>query len=207
MKKNKKTIIFIRHADTQKDPEIIARDWTLSEKGFEQANKLASNPDLFSIQHFFVSSEQKTRLTILPLSEKLKRSKTITTEENFDEVKRGNKFLSKEEFELEKKLQLENLDYRAYDGESCNETLIRFKEGINNILLNKEEIIAVVSHGTILNCYFADILNYNNQLPKRWSKTPFACYGIVEYRQYQSEDTKEIVTEIKVLKDIISNNL
>lgn len=203
MNNYKKTIIFIRHADTQKDPSISARDWTLSEKGFEQAQQLTDNPDFLSIQHFFVSSEQKTKLTIHPLADKLGLLDFITTEPDFDELKRGTMFLSKEEFEKEKKLQLENLDYKAVDSESCNEALTRFKLGINRVLSRSEQTVAVVSHGTILNCYFADILDCNNELPKRWLNTPFACYGIIEYQISNDEQQEVKISKLNVIRDIV----
>jgi len=177
MKKTK--IIFLRHSDTQKNPNLNAALWGLSEEGKKQAEKTANLPIMNEVDVIYVSEEKKTALTVEPLSRKLGK-KTIPVS-FFNEVKRGDKFLTKKEFEAEKVKQLKDLDYRAFNGESGKEALARFKQGIDQIL--KENIgktILVVTHGTILNIYFADLLCAHNKLPERWRKTAFCAYGVVE---------------------------
>ena len=182
-------IIFLRHAYPLKDPNVNAALWGLSEIGKKQAESVATLPDMNSVDVIYVSEEKKTTLTVLPLAQKIK--KDFQPLAFFNEVKRGDKFLTKEEFEAEKIKQLENLSYRAFDGESGNAALSRFKQGINYIFKkNPDKTILVVTHGTILNIYFADLLNAYNELPQRWKKTVFCAYGIVE--------------DGKILKDIIT---
>lgn len=36
------------------------------------------------------------------------------------------------------------------------------------------------THGTVLNMYFAKILNAFDELPDRWSGTPFCAMGVIE---------------------------
>lgn len=172
-------IIFLRHADTQKDPTVNAFLWGLSEKGKEQAQKVAEISLIKTVDVIYSSDEQKTSLTAEPVAKKLE--KKIFPLSYFNEVKRGDKFLTKEEFELEKVRQLEDLSYHAFDGESGAEALHRFKKGVSDVVeLNKGKTILIVTHGTILNIYFADLLNKYQELPERWSKTIFCAYGIVE---------------------------
>lgn len=186
MRKTK--IIFLRHAHTQKDPNLNAALWGLSEEGKKQAERVANLPIMNEVDVIYVSEEKKTYLTVEPLAKKLRKEAIPLS--FFNEVKRGDKFLTKEEFESEKVKQLTDLDYHAFDGESGNEALARFKQGINQILKeNVGETILVVTHGTILNIYFADLLNAYDKLPERWQKTAFCAYGIIENG--------------KVIKDII----
>ena len=99
----------------------------------------------------------------------------------FNEVKRGDKFLTKEEFEIEKTKQLINLDCHAFGGESGIEALARFKEGVKWVVSqNQGKTILIVTHGTVLNIYFADLLNIHEGLLGRWQKAAFCAYGIVE---------------------------
>jgi len=97
-------------------------------------------------------------------------------------VKRGDIFLSKEQFDEEKKRQLTDLTYHAFNRESCEEALSRFKDGVSNIVKDNEgKIILVVTHGTILNLFFASLLNIGiDGLNELWKKTDFCAYGIVE---------------------------
>lgn len=178
MKKQK--IIFLRHAETEKNPNLNAALWKLSEKGERQANEIASLKIMSEVDSIYTSKERKTILTVKPLAKKL--NKDIKPLSFFNEVKRGDKFLTKKEFEKEKIKQLANLDYHGFDGESGREALSRFKQGIEKILKEEksEKKILVVTHGTVLNIYFASLLNVYNKLPDRFKKTDFCAYGVIE---------------------------
>lgn len=185
----KTKIIFLRHADTQKDPNLNAALWGLSEEGKRQAEEVSNLPIMNEVDIIYVSEEKKTALTVEPLAKKL--GNEITPLAFFDEVKRGDKFLAKEEFEMEKVKQLQDLDYHAFGGESGKEALARFKQGVELVAKeNAGETILIVTHGTVLNIYFAGLLNAYDKLPERWQKTAFCAYGIVE--------------DGNVVKDIIS---
>lgn len=172
-------IIFLRHADTEKDPSVNAAEWGLSEKGKQQAVESSKLPLMDSVDVIYVSEEQKTSLTVAPLAARLNES--ITPLAFFNEVKRGDKFLTKEEFEAEKVKQLQDLSFPAFGGESGNEALARFKEGIEQVTNENEgKTILIVTHGTVLNIYFADLLNAYAELPDRWSMTAFCAIGVVE---------------------------
>lgn len=176
---NTTKIIFLRHADTQKNPSINAVLWGLSEKGKKQAEEVSKLPIMNTVDIIYVSEEQKTSLTIKLLSKKL--GKKIYPLYFFNEVKRGDKFLAKEDFEAEKVKQLTDLSYHAFNGESGKEALNRFKKGvIQAIEQNKEKTILIVTHGTVLNIYFAYLLKIYSQLLKRWKNTTFCAYGVVE---------------------------
>lgn len=176
---NTTKIIFLRHADTEKDPNLNASLWGLSEKGKAQSLLLLNDPEINNVDLIYVSQEQKTRLTVEPIVLNLKKG--VIESSSFNEVKRGDKFLSKEEFEEEKKKQLTDLSYHAFNGESCEEALARFKDGVSNIIKgNEEKTILVVTHGTVLNLYFGSLLNVNiEKLNERWKNTDFCAYGIV----------------------------
>jgi len=171
-------IIFLRHADTEKDSSIKSIKWGLSQIGKQQAKNIL-NDDVFSNVDIIISSEEeKSYLTALPLAEKL--GIKIERSSYFNEVIRGDKFLSDEEFKLEKEKQLTDWNYEAYGGESGDQAAARFKKGIG-IVSNEHhgKMILIVTHGTILNMYFAEILNVHNTLFERWQKTKFCAYGVV----------------------------
>ncbi len=181
-------IIFLRHAETEKDPSINPKLWGLSKEGEDNAKKLLKVPELMEVDKIYSSSEKKAFLTVKPIADTL--LKEVEQFSFFDEVKRGDKFLSKEDFEKEKLLQLEDIDYHAFDGESGREALSRFKEGVRKIEKECEgETVIIATHGTVLNLYFADILNAQSEIFQRWEKTGFCSYGIIENG--------------KVIKDII----
>jgi broad specificity phosphatase PhoE len=177
-------IIFVRHEETQKDPNLPASSWGLSKNGFDNAQKLADNDLLLDANIIYTSSEIKTFQTIKPLAEKLNLK--ITQLSDLDEVRRGDKFLTNEEFEKEKFRQLEDLDYQAFGGETSREALTRFEKAIerieneNSFHGNSAKQIIVVSHGTILNLYFSQIQNDFSNIKKRWLNTKFGAIGILK---------------------------
>lgn len=164
--------------------------WELSEEGTRQAKKVSEIIDFQNIDIIYASKEQKTLLTVEPLAQKL--HKTIHKDGSFNEVERGEKFLTKEEFEKEKKKQLEDLNFHAFGGESGTQALECFKKGFEKVCVeNSDKTILICTHGTILNIFFADLLQDFQNLSDRWSSTAFCAYGIVENR--------------KVIRDIIQN--
>lgn len=174
-------IIFLRHADTQKDPSVNAAMWGLSDLGNKQALDLSEDEILKTAEGVYVSSEKKTKLTIEPLVSKI--NVDIKEDSNFDEVRRGDKFLTKEEFETEKNLQLEDFSYHAFGGESCFEALERFKNQVEHIKsLNENKTIIIVTHGTILTIYLAYIIDIKDpqKIKERWKNTGFGKYAIVK---------------------------
>jgi len=172
-------LVFLRHAHTQKDPLINAAKWGLSEDGKQQAENVLKMSIMEFVDVIYVSEEQKTFLTVEPLAKKLNKKPQALS--FFNEVKRGDKFLTKEEFESEKVKQLTNLSYSAFNGESGVEAILRFKQGVDFVIKeNPNKTILIVTHGTILNIYFADLLDAYEELPNRWSRTDFCAIGVVE---------------------------
>lgn len=175
-------IILLRHADTQKDSSIHSSKWLLSTEGQKQSQDLLNDELLQSVDVIVTSTEEKSKLTIKPLAEK--NGITPITHDNFSEVKRGNKFLSNEDFEKEKEKQLTDFDYKAFDGESGNEAFERFNKTLKELIeQNQNKTILIVTHGTVLNIYLAKRFDKLHQIVERWHKTPFGRYAIIENGQ------------------------
>lgn len=189
-------IFFIRHAQTKKDPNVNASNWVLSNDGIEKAESFKNYSTLQNVEKIYASSEIKTVQTIEPLAKKL--DKEVIQIDLFDEVRRGDKYLTNEEFEIEKFKQLEDLDYPAFGGETAREALKRFEKGVKKVAsANKGKVIIIVSHGTILNLYFAKLLNRFFEIKERWQNTSFGAVGV-------TIDDK-VTSDIVILKEKFSN--
>lgn len=181
-------IIFLRHAETEKDPTVNAADWILSEQGMADACAIAALDSMSEVECIFSSTERKAILTATPLAEKLALS--IIPLPGFDEVRRGDTFLSHEAFEAEKERQLLDMEYAAFGGETGTEALERFEKAIAAVSNEyPDKTILIVTHGTVLNMYFAVLQNAHDTIIDRWKDTPFCAYGIVE----NGKVTKDIV--------------
>lgn len=175
----KTKLIFLRHVDTQKDKNLHATQWGLSEVGERQAQELATEPLLQDIDAVYLSEEKKTLLTVAPLLQKIQKEPIVRS--GLGEVRRGDAFLTKEQFETEKTKQLIDLDYPAFGGETAREALARFLETLEHIHTDHEgETVLIVTHGTILNVYFAHILQKWDHIVNRWEQTAFGAIGVIE---------------------------
>jgi len=116
-------LIFLRHAETEKNPDKPASEWSLSPLGKETAISLLATSEFSDVEVIYVSGERKSKETAEPLSIRL--GIPARGHAGLGEVSRGTAFLTDEEFEREKVLQLEDLDYPAFGGETGSEALHR----------------------------------------------------------------------------------
>ncbi len=175
----KNRYIFLRHGETEKNKNVHAKLWSLSKKGEKQAMNLLNDLESFNINIIYSSEENKAIETVIPISKKI--SKEINRLNNFNELKRGSKYLNKNEFFDLKKRKLEDLNCSIDLGETGNQAIVRFKKGIQ--LLDKNysnKKILISSHGTILSLYFAHIKNDFSDIYLRWKKLKFCAFGIIE---------------------------
>lgn len=180
------TYIFLRHAETEKDPSRPAVEWGLTPDALEKIQSHIKNGVFKDVGVVITSTENKAIATAKPVCELLSlSSKEIA---NFNEVKRGTSFLSAEEFLAQKEQQLTQLD-EAFDGaESARSALERFKQGIE--ILDKEyenQTILIVTHGTVLSLYFAELLGEFSKVFTRWNSLSFCAVGIVKNSKVEKD--------------------
>lgn len=169
--------IFLRHAETVKDPNKPTPEWDLTPNALAKINEYISEKKFDGITKIHSSTEPKAVATGKPISMFL--NLPIETLEEFVEVKREKKFLTDEEFLDQKKRELTNLDQIENGAESANQALTRFESGIKK-LENKYsgENILIITHGTIMSLYVSQMHNDLENVFELWSKLKF-CEMIV----------------------------
>lgn len=185
----KNKYVFLRHAETIKDPDVHPKDWLLTSDALEYLNTYISNGDFSAVTRIYSSTEPKAIATGKPISEYLNLK--INEMEEFVEVKREKKFLTDEEFLLQKKREVENLESVENGIESGADALRRFENGISILeKIHEGETVLIISHGTVMTIYFAKLLGQLNKTFERWQKIKFCALGSVH--------------NYKVMKDIIN---
>lgn len=174
------TFYFLRHGATQRDRNFPISQWKLSEKGEEQAKKLAQQDIFDEIDIIFSSSEEKAYQTAKPIADKLK--KEIIQVKEISELNRDNGgFMELEEYEQAVKYTLENLDKSVHDWETAIHALERFSEKIEEIdTRHEKKKILIVGHGFTINLYFAKLLDSLNNVYKRFNTNTYGDWGIVK---------------------------
>jgi broad specificity phosphatase PhoE len=174
------TLILVRHAETKVDENIKISKWILTEKGKNESRELF-NLDLFNdVDIIMTSDEEKAYQTAYPLSKKL--NKEIVREQNLNEIMRDyGRFLEKDEYINNMKLCMENRDQSFNNWETANTALERFSKKIEEIDSNySNKKILIVSHGGVINLYFAKILGKMEKIYDRILTNTFCDYGIIQ---------------------------
>jgi broad specificity phosphatase PhoE len=167
---------LLRHAETIKDPNTHPKDWLLTPDSLEKIHEYIKDGNFNKITKIISSSEPKAVATGRPVAEYLNLS--IEEMEEFVEVKREKKFLTDEEFLVQKQKELEMRNERVNGVESGDEAIARFKLGIQkleekNSDPNKIENILIVTHGTILTLFLADYKNNFQNIFESWKGLEF----------------------------------
>jgi len=168
--KNKYTLL--RHAETIKDPDTHPKDWLLTPDSLDKIHKYISADKFAGITKIVSSTEPKAVATGKPIAEYL--NLPIDEMEEFVEVKREKKFLSDEEFLIQKQKELEVRSERVNGVESGDEVIARFRLGIQ--MLEEKysgENILIISHGTIMTLFLADHKNDFKNIFENWKKLKF----------------------------------
>jgi broad specificity phosphatase PhoE len=174
------TFYFLRHGATQRDSNFPISQWLLSEKGQEQARKLAQQDIFDNIEIIYSSTEEKAYQTAKPIADKLKKG--IKQIREISELNRDNGgFIKLDEYQQNIKECLTNLDKAVSNWESGAHALERFSNKIEELDQQYEnEKILVVGHGFTINLYFAKLLHVLDHVYERFNTNSYGDWGIVE---------------------------
>lgn len=180
-------LIFLRHAETQVDNKVKNSEWSLNDKGKVETLEIAKSNFFDDIDIIIASTEKKAYKTIYPLAEKLK--KKILREEELNEIIRDHgKFLETNEYITTMKLCLKNKDQSFNNWETANNALERFSKKIEEIDYEYDrKKILIVSHGTVINLYFAKILGKLEYVFDRAQTNTFCDYGIIQNKKVMKD--------------------
>lgn len=184
------TLIFLRHAESHVDRDQAISKWDLSKNGQKDALKITELKFFQDVDIIISSQEEKAHKTVLPLANKL--GKGIQRDEMLNELNRDNgKFLEQEEYSVTMRNCLTDRTQSFNNWETANSALVRFSQKIEEIdskFSNKK--LLIVSHGCVINLFFAMILGKLDNLYNRTLSNTFCDYGIIT----NGRVTKDIYT-------------
>ncbi|MCK4555487.1 MAG: histidine phosphatase family protein [Candidatus Aenigmarchaeota archaeon] len=173
------TIIFLRHAETQKDKDTPVSKWHLTNDGKERAESLSKTGIFNDVDIIISSSEKKAYDTALPFAKQL--GKEIIQIAELGEIDRDKgTLLTQEEYDTMKVRIFEDLDYTAYGWETARHALERFKSAVEKIDKEYEgKKILIVSHGTVMALYRAYLEKRLNDIFSVWKSLGFCDWYVV----------------------------
>lgn len=194
----KNRYIFLRHAETIKDPAIHPKDWSLTPDALKKIEEYLKKKFFAGVTKIITSGENKAYSTGVPVANSMGINVEQMTE--FNEIGRSGKFLTDQEFLVQKKKQLTDLDTEVDGGESGRNALERFKSGIAKLESENEgQTFLIVSHGTVLTLYFAEQTGKWERIFDRWKRLPFCAIGLVEDNKVVKDlGQKSLVRHFKI---------
>ena len=173
------TLLFLRHAETEKDKDTPVSKWHLTDDGKKCSESLAKTGVFDDVDIIISSSEKKAYHTALPFAERLGK-KIIQIPELCEIDRDKGTLLTKEEYNATKARIFEDLDYSAHGWETARHALERFRLGVEKIYKEYEsKKILVVAHGTVMALYRAFIENKLTDIFSVWKSLGFCDWYVV----------------------------
>lgn len=176
------SITFLRHFETEVDPEEPQSEWNLSESGENQQEEFIETAE-FDYDAVYSSPEKKALKTAREISERYDIPLIVSSD--LKEVDRsGEGFIEDHDRYVEmveEFLTAEEVDFDWEDYESVQERLLSFYESVD-----REKNILAVTHGMILSTF----------LPKLFEKDGFKFWrglGFGETFTVKPADIREVV--------------
>ncbi len=153
-------LYLIRHATPTIRPELPAREWTLSERGIQEAQVLAGTAESWGLEALYTSNERKARGTALVIGDAL--GLNVNVIDAFGELRIPEWISNADEFNMlvrsvlegtapERKIHLDPL-IEQRTAESAGAAAQRFADGVALVEAGAFPA-AIVSHGRILTSY------------------------------------------------------
>jgi broad specificity phosphatase PhoE len=191
-------LILIRHSISQQQPGISAHQWTLTPEGRARCIALAQHLYPYALAHIYTSAEPKARLTGELVAQFL-GGLSCNIEEDLHETKRDTAPYHAEvaQFQAAIREAMAHPDELRYGEETFTAARERFGAAVNRLVaLHRGQSIALVSHGTVMALYLA-------QLAQRDVYDIWQQMGMPAYARLSLPDLQlvELVNEIKPEED------
>jgi 2,3-bisphosphoglycerate-dependent phosphoglycerate mutase len=155
-----------------KDPNTHPKNWLLTPDSLDKIYEYIRIGRFGGITKIISSTEPKALATGKPIAEHL--NLPVEEMEEFVEVKREKRFLTDNEFLIQKQKELEIRNEKVNGVESGDEAITRFKLGIQTLEEKYSgENILIITHGTIMTLFLADRNDSFNNIFEDWNKLKF----------------------------------
>lgn len=153
-------LILVKHSLPQILEDVPARDWTLSDEGWERASILAEKLNVYRPEIIVSSMEPKARETASTLAKYL-GSEYQVVEDLHEHDRSSSPHYSNDEFQKLVREFFERPSGLVFGSETADQALQRFRQAVNSILDSYEDKkIVVVAHGTVISLFVAWLTGY-----------------------------------------------
>lgn len=150
-------MILVRHSESAPDPGRSAHEWSLTQRGKRRAASLAQLLEPLGPDTILTSLEPKAVQTGEILGSRLSLD-ILSVRELGEHDRTDVPFLTTDEFERLVRRSMAQPDERVFGGETANQALDRFSNGLHCALDRSScSRPLVVTHGTVMSLYVARV--------------------------------------------------
>lgn len=150
-----RTLILVKHAGPEIEPDVPPNRWRLSEEGRRDSVILAERLRRYGPEVVVSSKEPKAAEMAKIVAERL-GANLILHPGLHEHDRTGAAFGTEEEFHLSARSFFENPEKLVWGNETAGQTLERFARAIHDVLeRRRESCVAVVAHGTVNTLFLA----------------------------------------------------
>jgi broad specificity phosphatase PhoE len=149
-------VYLIRHASPNVQPNVPAADWTLSDRGIAEAERLAEEAQSWELRALYTSAESKAKATALIIGDACGLDASVV--QGMEELRFDEWIGNADAFSDAVKSILEHPDTSMRGAERASAAAARFADAMR-IVEQGEMPAAVVSHGRVLTAYLDHALH------------------------------------------------
>lgn len=170
-------VYLVRHASPAVRPDVPSREWSLSDRGIEEARALADVARAWDLRAVYCGAEPKMRATALLLAEA--SLLPVHVVESFDESRIGRFIANADAFNEIVRAILQTDDSPARGVESGAEAATRFAGGLK-IIAGGPFPAAIISGGRILTSYLVRNHRGIDDAFAFWRAIPFPGWTCID---------------------------
>ncbi len=150
-------LLLVKHSLVEIDETVPAHEWILSSEDRERARRLAKKLSSYKPEAIVSSVEPKARQTAELIAEEC--SVNVHAMDDLREHERSHvPFLQRDKFETFVKEFFEKPDSLVFGDETATRAVARFQKAVDAaIQTTNADLLAVVSHGTVISLFVAAV--------------------------------------------------
>jgi broad specificity phosphatase PhoE len=171
-----RALYLIRHASPNVQPNVPAVEWTLSDRGIAEAERLAETARSWGLRALYASTEAKARATALMIGDACGLNAAVV--QGLEELRFDDWIGNADAFSDAVKSILEQPETAIRGAERASAAAARFAAAMR-IVEQGELPAAVVSHGRIVTAYLAEVLHLDDPF-SLWRSIPMPGWALLD---------------------------
>ena len=171
-----RALYLIRHASPNVQPNVPAVDWTLSDRGIAEAERLGETARSWGLRALYTSTESKAKATALIVGEACGLGAAVV--QGLEELRFDEWIGNADAFSDAVKSILEHPEAVVRGAERGSAAAARFAAAMQ-IVEQGDLPAAVISHGRVLTAYLAELLHLDDPFAL-WRSIPMPGWALLD---------------------------